>query len=74
VHRENSVLSSERNRVTEHSVRRSFARCASSKENARWGRKISCSRNPLDLSLTKSHKRKECVGDQNLRGDQTQKG
>jgi len=28
VNRNNSALSSERNRVTEHSIRRSFARCA----------------------------------------------
>jgi hypothetical protein len=40
VHRKNFVLSLERDRVTEHSVRRSSTRCASSKENARRARRI----------------------------------
>jgi hypothetical protein len=40
VHRKNSVLSLERDRVIEHFVRRSSARCASSKEIARRVRRI----------------------------------
>jgi hypothetical protein len=40
LHRKNYVLISEEDRVTEHSIRRIFARCASSKENARRARRI----------------------------------
>jgi hypothetical protein len=40
VHRKNSVLILEGNKVIEHSVRRSSARCASSKENAKRERII----------------------------------
>jgi hypothetical protein len=45
------VLSSVRNKVTEHSVRKISARSASSKKNARRERSISCSRNPLDYEF-----------------------
>jgi hypothetical protein len=30
--------------------------------------------NPSDISLEKSQSTKECMGDRNIRGDQTQKG
>jgi hypothetical protein len=40
VHRKNFVVSSERDKVTEHSVTRSSARCASSKQNAKRERRI----------------------------------
>jgi hypothetical protein len=38
------------------------------------GEKNLFSRNPSDLSLMKSQKCKECMGDRNLQGDQAQKG
>jgi hypothetical protein len=40
VHRNNHVVSLERDRFTEHSTRGSSARCASSKENTRRERRI----------------------------------
>jgi hypothetical protein len=64
--RKNSVLSSEGNKVTEHFVRKKLCKVCIEQGECQEGEKNFFSRNPLDLSLTKSQKRKVCVGDRNL--------